>query len=77
MTGMSLYDIFLISQRKGVHIEYERDRSQPEEKRHTIEEYYALPEDQRVELIDGVIPSGSTNTYGKIVTANRLTHRVL
>ena len=28
--------------------------TQPEEKRHTIEEYYALPEDQRVELIDGV-----------------------
>ena len=29
-------------------------RQDPEEKRHTIEEYYALPEDQRVELIDGV-----------------------
>ncbi len=30
-----------------------------------------------VELIDGAVPSGSTQTYGKIVTPNRLTHRVL
>ena len=36
----------------------------------------AIPELELV-LLEGVTPSGASNTYGKMVTANRLTHRIL
>ena len=36
----------------------------------------AIPE-LEVELLDGVTPSGAANNYGKMVTPNRLTHKIL
>jgi hypothetical protein len=29
------------------------------------------------ELLEGVIPSGANNNYGKMCTVNRLTHKIL